>query len=120
MMPMPMLTVPESWFYRDPQNNVQGPYETASMRQWHEACYFTPELPIKLRHWPVFHPLRAVFPDSETAFSPNTATQEPYQSPPPQMRQGPPGGMCIFICVYVLCVCVYVCLCMCVYINIYV
>jgi PERQ amino acid-rich with GYF domain-containing protein len=72
MMPVPPeLTVPEQWFYRDPQGNVQGPYETSSMRQWHEARYFTSDLPIKLRQWMGFHPLGAVFPDSETAFNPN-------------------------------------------------
>lgn len=82
--------VPESWFYRDPQNTVQGPYETASMRQWHEARYFTPDLPIKLAHWQEFHSLGAVFPDSDFAFSPDTVTSEPFTAP---SRHSHPHGL---------------------------
>ena len=59
---------------------MQGPYETASMRQWHEARYFTHDLPIKLKHWAGFHPLGVVFRDAETAFRPNSNTPEPSGS----------------------------------------
>ena len=78
MSPMPTLSPPESWFYRDPQNTVQGPYETASMRQWHEARYFTHDLPIKLRHWNEFHPLGAVYANADNAFGFGPAPPEPH------------------------------------------
>ena len=71
----------EEWYYTDPQNNVQGPYETASMRQWNEARYFSPDLPIKLKSWQGFHPLGVVFRDGDSAFRPNSATPEPSVAP---------------------------------------
>ena len=51
------------------------------MRQWHEARYFTHDLPIKLKHWKGFHPLGAVFRDTDTAFRPNSSPPEPSPTP---------------------------------------
>lgn len=58
--------VPAEWFYTDPQGQVQGPFSQENMQLWHEAGYFSRELPIKLRTWLAFHPFCLVFP-SETA-----------------------------------------------------
>jgi len=76
------VQVPQEWFYSDPQGNVQGPFDTESMRQWHEAGYFTPELPVKLRHWVGFHVLRSLFRDADEAFAQNIAMGEPVQGAP--------------------------------------
>ncbi|CAN0554576.1 unnamed protein product, partial [Ectocarpus sp. 8 AP-2014] len=28
------------WYYLDPQNRIQGPFDGSEMRQWFEAGYF--------------------------------------------------------------------------------
>ena len=35
------------WSYRDPQGVVQGPFATKEMREWYEAGYFQPGLPVR-------------------------------------------------------------------------
>ena len=37
----------KQWFYRDPQNIVQGPFSAADMERWFAAGYFTILLPVK-------------------------------------------------------------------------
>jgi len=37
----------KQWFYRDPQNTVQGPFSAADMERWFAAGYFTVLLPVK-------------------------------------------------------------------------
>jgi hypothetical protein len=59
------------WFFRDPQGQVQGPFDDASMRAWLEAGYLAADLPIcngsprnqfrKLSDW---------FPNAIVAFLP--------------------------------------------------
>ncbi|KAG6959342.1 hypothetical protein JG688_00010110 [Phytophthora aleatoria] len=41
------LEVEDEWFYLDPQGLQQGPFKTAEMREWFEAGYFKPHLPIR-------------------------------------------------------------------------
>ncbi|RHY06911.1 hypothetical protein DYB25_001754 [Aphanomyces astaci] len=47
--PPPHVTpVPvDAWFYLDPQGLQQGPFKSAEMREWFEAGYFKPHLPIR-------------------------------------------------------------------------
>jgi len=44
------LEVEDEWFYLDPQGLQQGPFKTAEMREWFEAGYFKPHLPIPRRN----------------------------------------------------------------------
>jgi len=37
----------KQWFYRDPQNTIQGPFSSADMERWFAAGYFTVHLPVK-------------------------------------------------------------------------
>ena len=37
----------KQWYYRDPQNNVQGPFSSADMERWFAAGYFNILLPVK-------------------------------------------------------------------------
>lgn len=37
----------KQWFYKDPQNTVQGPFSSADMERWFQAGYFTVSLPVK-------------------------------------------------------------------------
>jgi hypothetical protein len=57
------------WFYTDPQQQVQGPFSQENMKLWHEAGYFSKDLPIKLRQWSGFHAFYLVFPDLSRAFT---------------------------------------------------
>lgn len=43
----PVLIDDKQWFYKDPQNTVQGPFSSADMERWFAAGYFTIFLPVK-------------------------------------------------------------------------
>lgn len=66
--PPPPQMEPE-WFYTDPQQQVQGPFSQENMKLWHEAGYFSKDLPVKLRQWSGFHAFYLVFPDLVHAFT---------------------------------------------------
>jgi hypothetical protein len=58
------------WFYRDEENAEQGPYDTASMRDWYKQGYFGSNIKTRLEtdeadDW---IPLEERFPDPELAF----------------------------------------------------
>ena len=74
----PTFPMVDDWQYQDEQQTVQGPFSTANMRNWCEAGYFTPDLPIKMTNWEKFHPLSYVFPNMATAFI--TAMKEPGEA----------------------------------------
>jgi hypothetical protein len=43
----PVIIDDKQWFYKDPQNTVQGPFSSADMERWFAAGYFTVNLPVK-------------------------------------------------------------------------
>ncbi|CAF0949761.1 unnamed protein product [Rotaria sordida] len=43
----PVIIDDKQWFYKDPQNTVQGPFSSADMERWFAAGYFTILLPVK-------------------------------------------------------------------------
>ncbi|CAF3678308.1 unnamed protein product [Adineta steineri] len=43
----PLIIDDKQWFYKDPQNTVQGPFSSADMERWFTAGYFTILLPVK-------------------------------------------------------------------------
>jgi PERQ amino acid-rich with GYF domain-containing protein len=45
------------WIYKDPQNELQGPWSGLEMHDWYKAGFFTPELLIKKLEDPEFEPL---------------------------------------------------------------
>eukprot|EP00602_Paraphysomonas_sp_CaronLab_P005055 CAMPEP_0185032304 /NCGR_PEP_ID=MMETSP1103-20130426/20267_1 /TAXON_ID=36769 /ORGANISM="Paraphysomonas bandaiensis, Strain Caron Lab Isolate" /LENGTH=968 /DNA_ID=CAMNT_0027568149 /DNA_START=56 /DNA_END=2962 /DNA_ORIENTATION=+ len=69
--PVPPTPLTEEWYYRDPQENVQGPFDTKSMRRWLESGYFKEHLPIRLSRWTEgkFYHLGTVFPILSSAFT---------------------------------------------------
>ncbi|KAE8886600.1 hypothetical protein PF005_g1846 [Phytophthora fragariae] len=75
------LEVEDEWFYLDPQGLQQGPFKTAEMREWFEAGYFKPHLPIRFGREGNFGPLAS-------AFGPG---QMPFAAPPTRMNAI--GGM---------------------------
>ncbi|CAF4260970.1 unnamed protein product, partial [Adineta steineri] len=43
----PVVIDDKQWYYKDPQNTVQGPFSSADMERWFAAGYFTILLPVK-------------------------------------------------------------------------
>ena len=35
------------WLYKDPQDEIQGPFSSSDMKKWYEAGYFTMDLMIR-------------------------------------------------------------------------
>ncbi|KAG7401207.1 hypothetical protein PHYBOEH_002391 [Phytophthora boehmeriae] len=69
------LEVEDEWFYLDPQGLQQGPFKTAEMREWFEAGYFKPHLPIRFGREGAFAALANQFVNG----------QMPFSGPPPRM-----------------------------------
>ncbi|CAI5744038.1 unnamed protein product [Peronospora destructor] len=62
------LEIEDEWFYLDPQGLQQGPFKTAEMREWFEAGYFKPHLPIRFGQEGVFTPLANQFVHGQIPF----------------------------------------------------
>ena len=43
----PVMIDDKQWYYKDPQNTIQGPFSSADMERWFQAGYFTGHLPVK-------------------------------------------------------------------------
>lgn len=81
---LPLLPEPPvEWFYTDPQGQVQGPFSQENMQLWHEAGYFSKDLPIKLRAWAAFHPFCVVFPPANLARGMGAFCGAPLEPQPP-------------------------------------
>ncbi|RLN50870.1 hypothetical protein BBJ28_00016883, partial [Nothophytophthora sp. Chile5] len=63
------LEVEDEWFYLDPQGLQQGPFKTAEMREWFEAGYFKPHLPIRFGREGVFTALASQFVHGQMPFA---------------------------------------------------
>ena len=87
--PPPLVVLEPEWQYTDPQGSVQGPFAQENMRLWHEAGYFSVDLPIKMRHWARFHAFQTVFPDFKNAFlvNPNEPILMPALTPSLSLQQ---------------------------------
>ena len=66
---VPLAPVEDVWFYLDPQGNQQGMFKSSEMRDWFEAGYFKPNLPIRKGHSGVFTPLAALFVNGQSPFA---------------------------------------------------
>ncbi|ORY92261.1 hypothetical protein BCR43DRAFT_498068 [Syncephalastrum racemosum] len=51
---------PLRWVYRDPQGNIQGPFEAQEMQEWYKAGFFSPSLLVKREDDAQFEPLLAL------------------------------------------------------------
>ena len=67
-MPATPVPVPDKWFYLDPQANQQGPFRGAEMREWFDAGYFKPNLPVRCGTSGVFAPLATFENGNKTPF----------------------------------------------------
>ncbi|KAJ7630746.1 hypothetical protein FB45DRAFT_833475 [Roridomyces roridus] len=46
-LPVPTATAPSKWFYRDPKNNVHGPWKASLMQAWYKDGLLPPDLPVR-------------------------------------------------------------------------
>ncbi|RLN92880.1 hypothetical protein BBJ28_00010072 [Nothophytophthora sp. Chile5] len=77
-MPSMHAEVEDEWFYLDPQGLQQGPFKTAEMREWFEAGYFKPHLPIRFGREGGLDPARPSSPIApETAQLPTPTNANP-------------------------------------------
>ncbi|CAI5700857.1 hypothetical protein KXD40_005775 [Peronospora effusa] len=82
------LEVEDEWFYLDPQGLQQGPFKTAEMREWFEAGYFKPHLPIRFGREGVFTALANQFVHGQIPFAaPATHVGEGMHVDPRQGEQ---------------------------------
>lgn len=72
-LPPMAVEVKDEWFYLDPQGSQQGPFKSVEMREWFEAGYFKPHLPIRFGREGTFTPLANQFSQG----------QVPFAGPPP-------------------------------------
>lgn len=63
------LEVVDEWFYLDPQGLQQGPFKSVEMREWYEAGYFKPHLPIRFGREGVFTALASQFAAGQVPFA---------------------------------------------------
>lgn len=63
------LEAADEWFYLDPQGQQQGPFKTSEMREWFDAGYFKPHLPIRSSQESRFTPLANHFATSVVPFA---------------------------------------------------
>ncbi|KAJ7293388.1 hypothetical protein C8J57DRAFT_1704141 [Mycena rebaudengoi] len=46
-LPVPAVTAPSKWFYRDPKNNIHGPWKASLMQAWYKDGLLPPDLPVR-------------------------------------------------------------------------
>ncbi|KAJ6627119.1 hypothetical protein B0H10DRAFT_1995487 [Mycena sp. CBHHK59/15] len=99
-LPVPAVTAPSKWFYRDPKNNIHGPWKASLMQAWYKDEEDTDYMLLKdlrLQSVDPAHPFRTPPPPTaptvpETGFS---ETEKPLLSPISLLCQprhfGPPA-----------------------------
>lgn len=83
----------DTWVYRDPNWEVQGPFSKADILDWYEGGYFPADLPIKHASSPQadFKPLAAQINIWAAAAPPGFARQEPQNSVPAAAQPATPA-----------------------------
>ncbi|KAI1285346.1 hypothetical protein HDE_11874 [Halotydeus destructor] len=82
------------WLYRDPQDQVQGPFSSSDMLDWYTAGYFTPDLLIRRCCDERFCQLGELIKMWDRVPFTQGSSPPPLQSvhqPPPQMSQSMPA-----------------------------
>lgn len=79
-----LLATCDSWKYRDPQGNVQGPFSRAEIIEWSEAGYFPQDLPLMSEEIPKMQwtPLAQILPLWQRAMAAGPA----FAAPPPPAK----------------------------------
>ena len=92
-VPAPHEHLQDTWVYRDPNWEVQGPFSKADILDWYEGGYFPADLPIKHASSPQadFKPLAAQINIWAAAAPPGFARQEPQNSVPAAAQPATPA-----------------------------
>lgn len=77
----------KQWFYRDPQNTVQGPFSAADMERWFAAGYFTTSLPVKRFGEAQFSTIQQLFKELGRLPFRSDAPSHPSAAPAVQPQQ---------------------------------
>ncbi|EEB06237.1 GYF domain-containing protein [Schizosaccharomyces japonicus yFS275] len=79
--PLPSLIPPAllRWLYKDPQNNIQGPFTGIDMHQWYRAGYFPLNLPIKRVEEEEFYSMALFIRQVNNQFEPFLVPLPPVQ-----------------------------------------
>ncbi|KAJ7071214.1 hypothetical protein C8F01DRAFT_1109558 [Mycena amicta] len=46
-LPVPQVTAPSKWYYRDPKNTIHGPWKASLMQAWYKDGLLPPDLPVR-------------------------------------------------------------------------
>ncbi|KAJ7492810.1 hypothetical protein FB451DRAFT_1123938 [Mycena latifolia] len=46
-LPVPPVTAPSKWYYRDPKNTIHGPWKASLMQAWYKDGLLPPDLPVR-------------------------------------------------------------------------
>ncbi|KAJ6604461.1 hypothetical protein DFH09DRAFT_1257261 [Mycena vulgaris] len=110
-LPVPAVTAPSKWYYRDPKNNIHGPWKASLMQAWYKDGLLPPDLPVRreedgdyvllkdlrLQSVDPAHPFRVPPPPAPPSATEPTfpETQKPLLSPISLLAQprhfGPPA-----------------------------
>ena len=92
-VPAPHEHLQDTWVYRDPNWEVQGPFSKADILDWYEGGYFPADLPIKHASSPQadFKPLAAQINIWAAAAPPGFARQEAQNSVPAAAQPATPA-----------------------------
>ncbi|KAJ7102125.1 hypothetical protein B0H15DRAFT_313114 [Mycena belliarum] len=118
-LPVPVVTAPSKWYYRDPKNTIHGPWKASLMQAWYKDGLLPPDLPVRreededyvmlkdlrLQSVDPAHPFRtppppvppnaiaAAFPDTEKPLlSPISLLAQPRHFGPPALFFSTRGG----------------------------
>ncbi|CAK5279987.1 unnamed protein product [Mycena citricolor] len=105
-LPVPVATAPSRWYYRDPKNNIHGPWKASLMQAWYKDGLLPPDLPVRreedtdylllkdlrLQSVDPSHPFRIISPSAPPA---SLDSEKPLLSPISLLAQprhfGPPA-----------------------------
>ncbi|KAK7064385.1 GYF domain-containing protein [Favolaschia claudopus] len=110
-LPVPAPTAPSKWYYRDPKNNIHGPWKASLMQAWYKDGLLPPDLPVRreedseymllkdlrLQSIDPAHPFRVVPPPAQSSATAQVtaAPEKPLLSPISLLSQprhfGPPA-----------------------------
>ncbi|KAJ7706384.1 hypothetical protein B0H17DRAFT_1036983 [Mycena rosella] len=75
-LPVPAVTAPSKWYYRDPKNTIHGPWKASLMQAWYKDGLLPPDLPVRREEDADYVPLKDLRLQS-------VDPAHPFRVPPP-------------------------------------
>ncbi|KDQ63758.1 hypothetical protein JAAARDRAFT_29798 [Jaapia argillacea MUCL 33604] len=82
-LPVPALSPPSKWFYRDPKGIVHGPWKTSLMQAWYKDGLLPPDLPVRREEETEFILLKDLRQQSVDPTHPFRPSPPPLNTPLP-------------------------------------